>query len=111
MSNQEFDLFMNNLLAPHSRRHFFKRASALGLSTTAITALLAACGGTTTTSSSIPVGPIDMQTLISSAKKEGKLQAIGIPPEWADYSEILAGYSAKYVPAEYKAEAEFSSAQ
>ena len=111
MSNQEFDLFMNNLLAPHSRRHFFKRASALGLSTTALTALLAACGGTTTTSSSIPVGPIDMQTLISSAKKEGKLQAIGIPPEWADYSEILAGYSAKYVPAEYKAEAEFSSAQ
>ena len=111
MSNQEFDLFMNNLLAPHSRRHFFKRASALGLSTTALTALLAACGGTTTTSSTIPVGPIDMQTLISSAKKEGKLQAIGIPPEWADYSEILAGYSAKYVPAEYKAEAEFSSAQ
>ena len=111
MSNQEFDLFMNNLLAPHSRRHFFKRASALSLSTTALTALLAACGGTTTTSSTIPVGPIDMQTLISSAKKEGKLQAIGIPPEWADYSEILAGYSAKYVPAEYKAEAEFSSAQ
>jgi putative spermidine/putrescine transport system substrate-binding protein len=56
-------------------------------------------------------GPIDMQTLIAEAKKEGKLEAIGIPPEWADYKDILAGYAAKYVPVEYQAEAEFSSLQ
>jgi putative spermidine/putrescine transport system substrate-binding protein len=56
-------------------------------------------------------GPIDMQTLITHAKQEGKLEAIGIPPEWADYKDILAGYTSKYVPIDYKAEAEFSSAQ
>jgi putative spermidine/putrescine transport system substrate-binding protein len=52
-----------------------------------------------------------MQTLIANAKKEGKLEAVGIPPEWADYKDILAGYAAKYVPVEYQAEAEYSSAQ
>ena len=53
-----------------------------------------------------------MQTLISNAKKEGQLQAIGIPPEWADYKDILAGYTKNYgLPIAYQAEAEFSSAQ
>src|SRR5260370_18594666 len=57
-------------------------------------------------------GPIDMQTLITNAKKEGQLQAIGIPPEWADYADILAGYTGHYtVPIAYKVEAEYSSAQ
>lgn len=110
MNNQEFELF-GSILAPHSRRNFLKRAGAMGLSATALGALLEACGGTTPTTATLPVGPIDMQTLVANAKKEGKIQAIGIPPEWANYSEILAGYNAKYVPVEYKAEAEFSSAQ
>ena len=57
-------------------------------------------------------GPIDMQTLITNAKKEGQLQAIGIPPEWADYADILSGYTGHYnVPIAYKVEAEYSSAQ
>ncbi len=57
-------------------------------------------------------GPIDIQTLITNAKKEGGLQAIGIPPEWADYADILAGYTNHYgIPISYKVEAEYSSAQ
>jgi putative spermidine/putrescine transport system substrate-binding protein len=57
-------------------------------------------------------GPIDPATLLSKTKAEGGLQAVGIPPEWADYAEILAGYTAKYgVPIDYKADAEYSSAQ
>src|SRR5947199_8727025 len=115
MNSQELELFAK-LLTPHNRRDFIKRAGALGLSATTLSAFLEACGSSTTTttgsgSTTIPVGPIDMNTLISNAKKEGKLQAIGIPPEWADYKDILDGYSSKYVPVEYKAEAEFSSAQ
>ncbi|MBA2682757.1 MAG: extracellular solute-binding protein [Ktedonobacteraceae bacterium] len=115
MSSQERELF-GNLLAPQNRRDFIKRAGALGLSASALTAFLEACGSTTTTGSGTPsginmAGPIDMQTLMSNAKKEGKLQAVGIPPEWADYAEMLAGYAGKYVPIDYKADAEFSSAQ
>ena len=67
----------------------------------------------TSSSSNINMaGPIDIQTLMTNAKKEGQLQAIGIPPEWADYSDILAGYTSHYgIPVSYKVEAEYSSAQ
>ncbi len=113
MSNQEL---FGNVFAPRSRRRFLEQAGALGVSSLALASFLEACGSssttTTTTGSSVNMaGPIDMQTLITNAKKEGKLQAVGIPPEWADYKDILAGYAAKYVPVQYKAEAEFSSAQ
>ena len=114
MSNQEL---FGNVFAPRSRRRFLEQAAALGVSSVALASFLEACGSsttstTTTTGSGVNMaGPIDMQTLITNAKKEGKLQAIGIPPEWADYKDILAGYAAKYVTVEYQAEAEFSSAQ
>ncbi len=112
MSNQEL---LGNVFARRSRRRFLEQASMLGVSSLALASFLEACGGSTTsttTGSSVNMaGPIDMQTLITNAKKEGKLEAIGIPPEWADYKDILAGYSSQYVNVEYQAEAEFSSAQ
>lgn len=106
-----------SLFTPHSRREFIKRAGAAGLSATALAAFLEACGGGSSSSgSSTPTvnmaGPIDMNTLMANARKEGQLQAIGIPPEWADYKDILAGYTSHYgIPISYKAEAEYSSAQ
>lgn len=112
MSTQEL---FGNVFAPRSRRRFLEQAGAFGVSSLALASFLEACGSSTTsttTGSSVNMaGPIDMQTLITNAKKEGKLEAIGIPPEWADYKDILAGYSSKYVNVEYQAEAEFSSAQ
>jgi putative spermidine/putrescine transport system substrate-binding protein len=117
MSSQDREL-SGALFFPHTRRDFLKRAGALGLSGTALTAFLEACGGSsggsgnTTANSPNLAGPIDLQTLMSHAKQEGQLQAIGIPPEWADYADILAGYSSHYgVPIAYKVEAEYSSAQ
>src|SRR5437588_5186041 len=114
MNSQELELF-GNLFAPHSRRSFLRRAGALGISAPALAAFLEACGGGTSTSSPPPItssGPIDMGTLKTYAKQEGQLQAIGIPPEWADYADILAGYTKNYgVPVSYKVEAEYSSAQ
>ncbi len=113
MSMQEL---FQNALGSQSRRDFLRRAGAVGVSTAALTSFLEACGSTTgSTGAATPTvnmaGPIDMQTLIANAKKEGQLQAIGIPPEWADYKDILAGYASKYVPVAYQAEAEYSSAQ
>ncbi len=114
-AEQSTHLFDSN--AHYDRRTFFKQAAALGLSASALSAFLAACGGSTSsTTSTTPLqadmtGPIDMQTLITNAKKEGKLEAIGIPPEWADYKDTLSGFAAKYVPVQYQAEAEYSSAQ
>jgi putative spermidine/putrescine transport system substrate-binding protein len=116
MESREQELF-KKLFSPHNRRDFIKSAGALGLSASALTAFLEACGSSTSSgSSSTPTvnmaGPIDMQTLMTNAKKEGQLQAIGIPPEWADYKDILAGYTSNYgIPVAYKVEAEYSSAQ
>jgi putative spermidine/putrescine transport system substrate-binding protein len=117
MSSQERELF-NPLFSPHNRREFMKRAGAVGLSGAALSAFLEACGstsgggGTTPTTTVNMAGPIDLPTLMSHAKTEGQLQAIGIPPEWADYKDILAGYTKNYsVPVQYKVEAEYSSAQ
>lgn len=106
----------DNVFTPHNRRSFIKRASALGFSTAAISAFLEACGSTgstSTTPATAPdlTGPVSMDTLVSNAKKEAKLEAIGIPPEWANYKEILQSYSSQYVTVEYQAEAEYSSAQ
>ncbi len=117
MDSREQELF-DKLRSKHNRRDFIKRAGALGLSASALTAFLEACGSSTSTGSSTSssrpnmAGPIDIQTLITNAKKEGGLQAIGIPPEWADYADILAGYTNHYsIPISYKVEAEYSSAQ
>jgi putative spermidine/putrescine transport system substrate-binding protein len=114
MGQQEKNI-LQSLLAPHNRRDFIKRAGALGISAGALSAFLEACGSSTTTTASTSnidmTGPIAVSTLLSKAKTEGKLQAIGIPPEWADYADMLAGYTQKYVPVQYKAEAEYSSAQ
>ncbi len=117
MDSREQELF-DKLLSKHNRRDFIKRAGALGLSASALTAFLEACGSSTSTGSSTSssgpnmAGPIDIRTLITHAKKEGGLQAIGIPPEWADYADILAGYTNHYgIPISYKVEAEYSSAQ
>ena len=116
MSSQEQELF-GKVFSQHNRRDFLKRAGALSLSSTALAAFLDACGssstgGSSSTSTVNMTGPIDLQTLMTNAKKEGQLQAIGIPPEWADYADILAGYTSHYgVPISYKVEAEYSSAQ
>ena len=111
MSNQDSEL-LSQIFAPHSRRGFFRRAGAAGLSLGAMATFLEACGSTTTSNNVNLSGPIDLNTLMSKAKSEGALEAIGIPPEWADYKDILAGYTKNYgVTINYQAEAEYSSAQ
>lgn len=115
MSSQELSGSHSLSNLGQTRRSFLRYASALGISSVALTTFLEACGGTApptdNTANVNMAGPIDMPTLIANAKKEGKLEAIGIPPEWADYQEIIDSYQKQYVPVQYKAEAEFSSAQ
>jgi putative spermidine/putrescine transport system substrate-binding protein len=37
-----------------------------------------------------------MDALIAAAKKEGKLNVIALPPDWANYGAIISGFEAKY---------------
>lgn len=64
--------------------------------------LLTACGGTSssaTTSAANAKSAADMggmSALVAAAKKEGKLNIIAVPPDWANYGEIISGFTAKY---------------
>ena len=37
-----------------------------------------------------------MDGLIAAAKKEGALNVIALPPDWANYGEAIKGFEAKY---------------
>jgi len=66
--------------------------------------LLAACGPTNNSSSSTTSAASaqsasdlgGMSALVSAAKKEGKLNVIALPPDWANYGAIISGFTAKY---------------
>jgi putative spermidine/putrescine transport system substrate-binding protein len=74
----------------------------------ASTAVLAAgCGSSSPSSSSSSVnwakvttltasGPTDMTALVAAAKKEGVLNVITLPSNWANYGTIMKDFTAKY---------------
>ncbi len=77
------------------------RIHRLGLVVGIITLLAAACGGTTTTTdnwgtATSAAGNGGMDALIAAAKKEGTLNLIAIPRNWANYGAIIDGFKAKY---------------
>ena len=37
-----------------------------------------------------------MDALVAAAKKEGALNVIALPPDWANYGEVIKGFQAKY---------------
>jgi putative spermidine/putrescine transport system substrate-binding protein len=50
--------------------------------------------GAATATSAADVGGMD--GLVAAAKKEGKLNVIALPPDWANYGKIIDGFKAKY---------------
>jgi ABC-type Fe3+ transport system substrate-binding protein len=85
------------------RRSFL--TTALAVSTAALT--LAACGGSggsggsgggsgdaATATSAEALGGMD--ALVQAAKKEGELNVIALPPDWANYGEMIDAFGTKY---------------
>ena len=52
-----------------------------------------------------------MKELIAEAKKEGHLNTIALPPDWANYGEIMSTFQKKYRLGITNASPEASSAQ
>ncbi|HEX9363391.1 MAG TPA: ABC transporter substrate-binding protein [Candidatus Dormibacteraeota bacterium] len=74
----------------------------LGLAVVALV-VVAACGttggGTPSCDAKSAKSAADcggMDALIAAAKKEGQLNVIALPPDWANYGAIISGFSAKY---------------
>lgn len=78
----------------------------LGLSVTAALALasMAACGAPSKSASSgsdwatatSASGGGGMAALVKAAQKEGTLNVIALPPDWANYGNIIKAFSSKY---------------
>lgn len=51
-------------------------------------------GNAATAASAADLGGMD--ALVTAAKKEGKLNVIALPRDWANYGELLDGFTAKY---------------
>ena len=84
-----------------TRRDFLKKSAVAGVSLTTLPALLAACGGgggEQETGAKIPKSgkEISMKDLIASAKEEGTLNTIALPPDWSNYGEVMETYQRKY---------------
>ena len=92
-------------------RSFTRRAGALamiGLAAATVVACSPPSDDSSTSGSSGSSGAVDAKTatsaeafggmdgLVAAAKKEGALNVIALPPDWANYGEIIKGFQAKY---------------
>ncbi|UKA57296.1 ABC transporter substrate-binding protein [Arthrobacter sp. FW306-2-2C-D06B] len=85
-----------------------RRAGAAAGAAALLLAGLAACSSGTTSTSMSRDGATDwkiapsaeagggMEALIAAAKKEGKLNAIALPNDWANYGEVISAFEKKY---------------
>ncbi|MEW9530125.1 ABC transporter substrate-binding protein [Microbispora sp. NPDC049125] len=86
------------------------RTAGLVAGLTIATSMIAACGAApsaetggsagsggskaATATSAADLGGLD--ALVAAAKKEGQLNVIALPPNWANYGEIISAFTAKY---------------
>ncbi len=70
-------------------KHTPSRRALIGGGTAALTLVTAAFAAAST-----HVGP--SADLIAAAKKEGKLNTIALPPDWANYGEIMSTFQKKF---------------
>ncbi|MDX6352593.1 MAG: putative spermidine/putrescine transport system substrate-binding protein [Streptomyces sp.] len=80
------------------------RVAALAAALTASALALSACGAapstnTSTSSAATATSATDaggLDALLTAAKKEGALHVIALPPDWANYGAVIAGFKKKY---------------
>src|SRR5665811_1877726 len=84
-----------------------RRTGVAALATLALIGI-AACAPPAKTSDSTGTGGVNassatsakdlggMSGLIAAAKKDGTLNVVALPPDWANYGEIIKGFEAKY---------------
>ena len=86
---------------------FTPRARIVGLMA-ALTVISSACGAAPSATPSTTEGGVNAKTaasaadfggldkLVEAAKKEGKLHVIALPPDWANYGEVIKKFTEKY---------------
>jgi len=95
--NERDDLFESLITSRPTRRTFLKygigaaTAAAVSPWLDGLRRHLAFAGQAPSMASQMP-----MANLVAAAKKEGALNVIALPPDWANYGEIIATFTKKY---------------
>ena len=81
-----------------SRSQMLKRSFAAAAGLTILSSPAAALAGTRRGAATPPLKgkSVSVKELVAEAKKEGKLNTIALPPDWANYGEIMSTFSKKY---------------
>src|SRR5438552_374419 len=81
-----------------SRSQMLRRsaAAAFGLTVLASPAAALAARGRRSANPPLKGKGFSIKELIAQAKKEGKINTIALPPDWANYGEIMSTFQKKY---------------
>ncbi|MDX6486597.1 MAG: putative spermidine/putrescine transport system substrate-binding protein [Gaiellaceae bacterium] len=81
-----------------SRSQMLKRSFAAAAGLTVLASPTVALGARRLGAATPPLKgkSVPLKTLVANAKKEGKLNTIALPPDWANYGEIMSTFSKKY---------------
>src|SRR3954451_8936849 len=81
-----------------SRSTMLRRSAAAAFGLTVLASPAAALAGRARLDAGPPLkgSAATMKPLVAAAKKEGHLNVIALPPDWANYGEIIKTFSKKY---------------
>jgi putative spermidine/putrescine transport system substrate-binding protein len=110
---QEVEFWRKLQEADMSRSQMLKRSFAAAAGLTVLASPAVALGARRSAAAAPPLkgSSIPLKTLVANAKKEGKLNTIALPPDWANYGEIISTFSKKYGIPITSADPDASSAQ
>ncbi len=96
--SQEYEFFRRLEEERVDRRRLLKRGVAAGIGLTILSTPAEALALKKRITATPPVHGTDMslKELIAAAKKEGHINTIALPPDWANYGEIMSTFSKKY---------------
>jgi putative spermidine/putrescine transport system substrate-binding protein len=81
-----------------SRSQMLKRSFAAAAGLTVLASPGVALGARRLGAANPPLkgSSVPLKTIVANAKKEGKLNTIALPPDWANYGEIITTFQKKY---------------
>jgi putative spermidine/putrescine transport system substrate-binding protein len=81
-----------------SRSQMLKRSIAAAAGLTILSSPAAALGARRAGAASPPLKGrgFSMKEMVAQAKKEGKINTIALPPDWANYGEVMSTFKKKY---------------
>ena len=95
---QEYEFFRRLEEERVDRSKLLKRGLAAGFGLTILATPASALALRKRVQATVPLRGTDMtlKELIAEAKKEGRLNTIALPPDWANYGAIMATFSKKF---------------